>query len=226
MKSVTMKGKNVDEAVSAALQVLGLTKEQVSVRVINEGKGGVLGVFGGEDAEVEVKEKLSHNELAKSFLQGILDRMGFVALADITGEENGRIMIEIKGEDMGRIIGKDGATLNALQSLVSTMTGRTVKERVRVTLDAEGYRNRRKGAIERITQEAVNDVERMEVEKILPPMSPADRRIVHMFVKDKTKLSSYSIGERSDRRVVITVASKAPKDVSDNAEEGAPEGEK
>lgn len=224
MKKVTMKGKNVDEAVGSALKVLGLTKDQVDVRVIGEGKGGVLGVFGGEEAEVEVSEKMDRDEMAKTFLQDILDKMGFMALANVKGKDGDRILIEIKGEDIGRIIGKDGATLNALQSIVSTMLGRRLKERVRVTVDAEGYRERRQKAIERIAEEACKDVERLEVEKMLPPMSPSDRRFVHMWVKKHPKLASFSVGERDRRRVVITLASKAPKGASSNGGEENGEG--
>ena len=224
MKKTTIKGKNVDEAVESALKVLGLTKKQVDVRVINEGKGGVLGVFGGEEAEVEVSEKMERDELARTFLQDILDKMGFIALANVNGMDGDRILLEIKGEDIGRIIGKDGATLNALQSIVSTMLGRKLKERTRVTVDAEGYRDRRQQAIERIAEEACRDVERVEVEKMLPPMSPADRRYVHMWVKNHPKLASISEGERDRRRVIITLASKAPKGASSKGGEEDGEG--
>ncbi|MBU0687070.1 MAG: KH domain-containing protein [Candidatus Margulisbacteria bacterium] len=212
MKSVKMKGKNVDEAVDSALKVLGLTTEQVDVKVINEGKSGMLGMFGGEEAEVEVMEKLSREDLVKTFLADILDKMGYVAMVKVLGNEGDRILLEVKGEDIARIIGKDGATLDALQTLVGTMASRTVKERVRVSIDAEGYRQRRKSAIERLAQETINDVERLGIEKMLPPMSPADRRTVHMLLQNHPKLGSFSVGERANRRVVITLAEKVPKD--------------
>ena len=210
MKTVKMKGKNVGAAVEAALAVLGLTKEQVVVHIIGEGKGGVLGVFGGEEAEVEVTEKMSPENMACSFLQDILDKMGMTAIARVAGKEEDRCILDIKGENAGRIIGKDGAMLEALQLLVTTMASRAAKERVAVVVDAEGYRERRRRAIERLVEETINDVERLGVEKMLPPMSPADRRIVHLIIKNNPKLTSFSVGERPNRRVVINLAANIP----------------
>ncbi|MFA4858127.1 MAG: RNA-binding cell elongation regulator Jag/EloR [Candidatus Margulisiibacteriota bacterium] len=214
MKTIRMKGKNVEAAVRAATEVLGLASDQVVVRVINEGKGGVLGVFGGEDAEVEVVEKLSPEDTACSFLQDILDKMGLTAIAKVAGKEEDRYILDIKGENAGRIIGKDGAMLEALQVLVTTMASRAAKERVAVVIDAEGYRERRRHAIGRLVEETIRDVERLGVEKMLPPMSPADRRIVHLIVKENPKLTSFSVGERPNRRVVINLAANvAPVNV-------------
>jgi spoIIIJ-associated protein len=225
MKKINMKGKTVEEAVDSALQVLGLAKEAVDIKIIKEGRGAVLGMFGGEEAEVEVGEKLSIEEQARDCLQEILDKMGFMALVNIVGKEEDRTLLEIKGEDLGRIIGKDGATLNALQTIVSAMVSNAVKGRVWLSIDAEGYRQKRKGAIERLAQEAADDVERLGVEKMLPPMSPADRRTVHMLVKTHPKLASFSVGERDGRRVVITLATNAPKETAGRHEKHNEEGE-
>lgn len=214
MKKVIMKGKTVDDAVNSALQVLAISKEAADIRVLSEGKGAMLGLFGGEEAEVEVWEKLSTDELARVILQDILDRMGFTAIAKLNGIEEERVLLEVKGEDISRIIGKDGATLNALQLVVSTLASRSHKDKVRVTIDAEGYRQRRQNAIERLAQETIDDVLRLGIEKMLPPMNPADRRVVHMLVQRNPKLASFSVGERGERRVVIAPAEKAPKDAT------------
>ena len=211
MKRIVMKGKTVDEAVAAAIQVLGIDKEKAGVRVINEGKGGVLGFIGGEEAEVEVTEKEAMDKIAQSVIQEILDKMGFTAIVKQSGMDGDRILYEIFGEDMGRIIGKDGAALNALQLLASTVASNIAKERIKISIDAEGYRQKRGRAIERLAQETINDVERLGVEKMLPPMSAADRRVVHLLIKKHPKLASFSVGDRKDRRVVITLAENAPK---------------
>ncbi|MEE8637718.1 MAG: Jag N-terminal domain-containing protein, partial [Candidatus Margulisiibacteriota bacterium] len=113
MKRMRMKGKTVDEAVSAALAVLGGEKDKSKVVIISEGKVGMLGVIGGEEAEVEVVLRESVEEDAKQVLQEILDKMAFLAVVEGQKDEEG-VQLDIKGEDMGRIIGKEGATLKAL----------------------------------------------------------------------------------------------------------------
>ncbi|MFC1560267.1 RNA-binding cell elongation regulator Jag/EloR [Candidatus Margulisiibacteriota bacterium] len=202
MRSVKMKGKTIEEATNSALEVLGAKREAVEVRVLAEGGGGLLGI-GGKEAEVEVTEVGDVAEHAKSLLQEILDKMGFVAIANLKGMEGEYIELEIKGEDMGRIIGKDGATLGSLQYLVNVILSKRRGERVRTLLDAEGYRLRRQKRMERMAEEISAEVESTGKEVKLESMSPADRRAIHMALKDNPKITSFSVGEGSDRRLVV-----------------------
>jgi spoIIIJ-associated protein len=210
--SVRMKGKSVDEAVKLALEVLGKTKEDVDIRVINEAEGGVLGVFGGKEAEVEVSPKLPIDEAAKHLTQEILDKMEYITLVSIVKVEEGTVFLDIKGEDMGRIIGKEGATLDALQYLVSVILGRRQLNRVRVIIDAEGYRERRRIQVIEDADRVANDVQKTGKERSLPSMSAADRRLVHIHIQEKyPSLSSYSRGEGIGRQLVISPKEGAPK---------------
>lgn len=202
MRSAKMKGKTVEEATQAALEVLGAKKEDVEVRVISEGGGGILGI-GGKEAEVEVVEVGEMGEHAKDVLQDVLNKMEFLAIANLKERESEYIELEIKGEDMGRIIGKDGATLNALQYLISTILSKKKGERVRVLIDAEGYRKKRQRRIERMAEEIAAEVESSGKEVKLDPMSAADRRAVHIAIKENPNLTSYSEGEGPERRVII-----------------------
>lgn len=203
MSKVSMKGKNVDEAVNMALEVLGAKRDDVDIRVINEGRSGVLGVFGGEDAEVEVSFKEQLKEKGRKILQDILDKAGFVAIVAATDEDPERIYLEIKGDDMGRIIGKEGAALEALQILVSAVLSKAAQKRKFVSIDAAGYRKRHEDKIRRIVEDAVQEAVASGREVALPPMSAADRRIAHMITKETGKASSLSKGEGAARRVVI-----------------------
>jgi spoIIIJ-associated protein len=203
MRKTRIKGKTIEEAVDAAAKILGLERGQVEYRVISEGKPGILGVFGGEEAEVEAREKIGPGQMACDVLQEILNYMGLLAVAELKEEGTGEATVNIKGEDLGQIIGKEGAMLKALQILVSTMVGREFAERVRIYLDAGGYRERHENALKRLAQEAAKDVEATGNEKVLPPMSAADRRVIHMLFKDSEKISTYSKGEGADRRLVI-----------------------
>lgn len=208
--SVKMKGKTVDDAVSMALQVLGKTREEVDVKVLNEAEGGVLGVFGGKEAEVEVSPKLPVGDEAKSVVQEILDKMGFLTLVSVKNEENDTVQLDIKGEDMGRIIGRAGTTIDSLQYLSSLILSKKHSKRVRVLVDAEGYREKRQKMVTQDADVIAREVERSGKEKPFPPMTAADRRVIHIHIQEKyPNLTSFSMGEGSNRHLVI-----APKGVS------------
>jgi spoIIIJ-associated protein len=203
MKRIKMKGKDVEAATKAALEVLGGEADKAKVVVLSEGKSGMLGMIGGEAAEVEVTLKTDPVEDAKQFLQEILDKMTFMTMVE-GSQGDGAVELKIKGEDMGRIIGKEGSTLKSLETLVSSGIGRLYGERIRVNIDADGYKEKRVKSLERLAKEVVEDVKQSGQEKALPPMSPADRRIIHMYLKDNPDVTSVSKGEGRGRRLVIT----------------------
>lgn len=201
MKTIRMKGKNVDEAVEAALAVLGGNKDQAKVTVLNEGRSGVLGI-GGEEAEIEVALSEGPAEDAKKVLQEILDKMAFVAMAEIV-DKGEVIQLNIRGEDMGRIIGKEGATLKSLETLVASILRRALGERVRISIDADGYKEKRQKALERLAKEAADEVAKRGEEKALPPMNAADRRIIHLYLQNAPGVTAFSEGEGRGRRLII-----------------------
>ncbi len=201
--SVRMKGRTTEEAIKSALEVLKAGREEVDVRVISEGEQAVLGVFGGKDAEVEVKIKLDIAEEAKNILQDILDRAGHITQVYIQDDTEETASLEIKADDPARVIGKDWATLAAIQYLVSIISNRGKEQRKRVEVDCGGYRKKQEKRIEKIAKETAEEVEISSKEIELPPMTPRERRIVHMTIKDMPKISSYSVGDRDNRRVII-----------------------
>lgn len=203
MKKIRMKGKSVDEAVAGGLKVAGIDKDRAEIMIISEGKPGVLGVFGGEEAEVEIREKLGKEEDAVEVLQEILNRMGLMAVSEAAGREGEDILLNIKGEELGRVIGKDGANLKSIQILVSSIVSRDFGEKVRVFVDAGGYREKHDASLIRLAKDAAMDVEQTGHEKRLPPMSAADRRVVHVALKDSVKVTTYSEGEGAERRLII-----------------------
>lgn len=203
MNKVKMKGKDVASALDAAAQVLGKKVEELDHRVIGEGKPGMLGVFGGEEAEVEAWEKVGPGEEARAVLQEILNMLGLLAISEIKAEEGEEVNLNIKGEELGQVIGKEGATLKALQTIVSSMVSHSFGKKVRVFIDAGGYRERQEKALVRLATEAALDVERSGHEKVLPPMTASDRRVIHIALKEMDKVQTFSKGEGADRRLVI-----------------------
>ena len=199
-----MKGKTIEEATEMALQVLGKQRDEVEVKVINEPESGVLGVFGGKEAEVEVSVRIGLGEEARATIQEILDKMNFLTLVSLKSEEEDTINLEVKGEDIGRIIGRAGATIDSLQYLATIILSKKHEKRVRVVVDAEGYRERRQKIVIEDAEKAAKETEETGKEKALLPMSASDRRIVHLHIQEKYPgLTSFSRGEGANRQVVI-----------------------
>ena len=203
MKAVRMKGRNVEEATEAALAVLGVGRDQVEIKVLSEGKPAVMGILGGEEAEVEVLAKESVAEEAREALQSILDKMGFLAVAEIKSSDAENVSLDVKGEDISRIIGKEGGMLKALETLVGAIVWKTFKSPVRVSVDAGGYREKRVRALERLASDVAEEVAKTGQESVLPPMEAADRRTIHLYLANNPQVTTYSKGEGRDRRLVV-----------------------
>ncbi|MCU0640952.1 MAG: KH domain-containing protein [Candidatus Margulisbacteria bacterium] len=203
MKSIKMKGKTVEEATEAAYAVLGVEKGKGKVKVINEGKPAMMGIIGGEEAEVELVASEGFGVEARETLQKLLDMMGMLAAAEIVNEGEGEVSIAVKGEDMGRIIGKEGAMLKSLEVIIGAMTAKIAGERIRVHIDAGGYREKRVKSLERLAAEIADEVESTGVEKVLPYMEAADRRAMHVYLANNPKITTFSKGEGKERRLVI-----------------------
>src|SRR3989339_1193684 len=203
MKKIKIKGKSVDEAKANGLKILGISEDEAVIQILKEGKPGVLGVFGGEEGEVEIREKISIGEDAKNILQELINGLSLMALAEFVSEEDNSVALEVKGEDLGKIIGKEGGMLKALQLLVSAMHSRDFERGFYVNIDAGGYREKHEQALCRIAKDAAKDVEDSGVEKMLPPMSSGDRRIIHIALKENSNIKTYSEGEGPERRLII-----------------------
>jgi len=203
MKRITMKGKNVEEAKMSALEALNEREENVEIRVLKEGRQGVLGMLGGEEAEIEVIIKETMGEEAQRILQDILDKMEFLAVANLDEENEAEVKISVKGEDMGRIIGKEGAMLKALEVVVGSMIRKMFTEVKRVKIDAGGYKEKRERVLEKLADEAADEVGETKQEKILPYLEAADRRIIHTHLTKRENITTHSTGEGKERRLVI-----------------------
>jgi spoIIIJ-associated protein len=198
-----MKGKNVENAIEACLAVLGTKRDEVSVRVIKEGRPAVLGMIGGEEAEVEVVYREGKLEEAKQVVQAILNKMGFLAIVEGETDGEGYIKINVKGEDMGRIIGKEGAMLKSLEVIAVAMLRKIFMEPVRIRIDAGGYYEKRTKSLERLAEEIAKEVAETGKEKLLPFMNASDRRDIHLYLKSNNKVKTESSGEGKERRLVV-----------------------
>ncbi len=200
--------KTVEEAIDLALMGLGVGREEVEVEILSEGKPGFLGI-GSEPARVRVRRIQPTNKaasLAMETVSHILRSAGVATTATLRSAYDpnaGGPVIDIQGEDSGLLIGRRGETMRALQFLVSLMVNRKTDERVRVMVDVESYRARREKAVHDMALRVAGKVISTDRSIALEPMSPSERRVVHMALADNPRVSTESIGSGDSRKVTI-----------------------
>jgi spoIIIJ-associated protein len=204
---------SVEEALEAALSELGVTEQEARIEVLQEPRGGFLGV-GSQEAivrvsvkatDVDVEDLEEQADAAADFVEELLSRMDIEATAEPT-EHAGHMYIDIVGDDeddMALLIGRHGQTLEAIQELTRLAVGRRLDERVRVIVDVEDYRKRREDRLAQKGQEAARRVAKTGREEELEPMNPFERKIVHDAVATVPGVESSSRGEEPNRFVVI-----------------------
>lgn len=199
---VEVTGKTVEEAIEEALKLLGATRDQVEVEILESGAPGIFGI-GAEPAKVRVTLKNSPVVFVKGLLDSIVQSAGW----DLTVEEpivrEGEIYINLEGNDAGLIIGKRGDTLNALQLLIQSAVAKRFPQSVRIVLDASKYRERRRAAI---IQMALNAADKARTQKRLVRfrnLTASERRIVHMTLQNDPTVFTLSEGEGENRVVVV-----------------------
>ncbi len=148
-------------------------------------------------------------ELAAAYLTGVMTAMGLTVEIGRQWEENG-VCLDVKGEGLGAIIGRRGETLDALQYLSGLVANRGNGDYLRVTVDSGEYRTKRRATLEQLAGRMAAQVLKTNVSKILEPMNPFERRIIHATVSAIEGVSSTSVGDEPNRRVVITTPTARP----------------
>jgi spoIIIJ-associated protein len=253
-----IKGEDVEQAIQDGLNQLNLSREEVSIEILDEGSSGFLGIGGrnalvrltvsgsaqaaasvaesavveasppveeaaddpgpddAESAEMadEKQEDLDADyqreaEVAQEIVSNLLRMMEVEATIDhhqtepddLTGER--RWVIDIRGEDMGVLIGPRGETLNSLQYITRLMAGHTMRRRTSFIIDVEGYRERREQALARLAERMAEKALRRGQPLTLEPMPPNERRIIHITLRDNDQVYTESVGVGRERKVRI-----------------------
>ena len=205
MDFVEFSAKTVDDAITEACQKLTVTSDKLEYEVIEEGSSGFLGI-GAKPAVIKARIKNSVADKAKEFLKEVFDAMNIVVVIDVKyDEENRNIDIELSGDEMGVLIGKRGQTLDSLQYLVSLVVNKDEDEYIRVKVDTEDYRKRRKETLENLAKNIAYKVKRTKRPVSLEPMNPYERRIIHSALQNDKYVTTHSEGEEPFRRVVVTL---------------------
>lgn len=226
-ESIEAQGRTTEEAIRSALDQLGLTRDEVEIEVLAEGRTGVFGV-GSQEARVRVTvigEEYDYPggedygqpgqdisdaqaEIARETLERMLDLLDFPNVVTVRGiqAERGRttIQLDVAGDDVGLIIGRHGETLASLQFLLNVCLGKDLPRDTRVVVDIEHYRDRREELLRSIALRAADRARSERRSVTLQPMPPNERRIVHVTLQSNPYVSTESTGEGAERRVVIS----------------------
>lgn len=250
-KYIECTGKTEDAAIAAALEQLGLAREEVSVEVLELAKPGFLGIGGtlakvkvsyeapdeepaaeeepapapvaeeGDDAEAAAQFEEEEAVPAKTpavpadddvsgritdFLTGLLERLEVNAVPQVSVDAEGNYLVELVGEGLGAVIGRRGETLDAIQQLTGYAVNHGQAKRVRVRIDAEGYRSKREGSLEAMARRTAEKAVRFRRNVTLEPMNAYERHVIHTALQEYPDVTTYSIGTEPNRRTVVAYA--------------------
>lgn len=231
MTKVITSGKTIEDAVNQGLAELGVSRDKVEIQVLEQPSKGFLGLIGVKPAKVEVRllpvpeappqpsepvvnasqadvtpeEITAKNpyEEAAAFLKEVAAGMGLSVEVSIKKQRDGHLF-NIAGEDLGMIIGRRGQTLDALQYLTNIVANRYSESFVRIVLDAENFRQRRRKTLDDLAERLAGQAIRTGKEVMLEPMPPLERKVIHAKLQNHPQIKTYSKGEEPNRRVVIT----------------------
>jgi spoIIIJ-associated protein len=233
MEYIEFTGKTVDDAITEACQKFTITSDRLEYEVIEKGTAGIFGfaakpavikarVFDpnapkeeapkASETKKEVKEEATSSSTSdsstpaadpKEFLGKVFEAMNMnvnIAVDTVENEMN----IELSGDDMGVLIGKRGQTLDSLQYLTSIVVNKGRKEYIRVKVDTENYRSRRRETLENLAKNLAYKAKRTKNPVSLEPMNPYERRIIHSALQNDKYVTTHSEGEDPYRKVIIT----------------------
>lgn len=210
-REVICVAKTVEEAIEKGLKELGVTADAAEHEILEQPKKGFLG-FGEVLAKVKVSCETTGEDKAVEFVKTLLGNMEIQADVEVRDTDDGGRRIVIVGEDAGMLIGHHGETLDALQYLVNLTANRAEGEekngRPRLSVDIENYREKREDALRSLARRMAGRVRRSGRAMSLEPMNPYERRIIHSEVQKIDGVTTYSVGQDDDRKIVISPEDK------------------
>jgi spoIIIJ-associated protein len=225
MKSLETEGKTIEEAISKACEELKATREDLEIEILSDGTSGFLGLVGVRKAQIRATRKEtatlaekgegpsetassdSAAAFAKKTLQDLLGLLGMEAGVDLR-EEAERILLIIKGDGSGLLIGRKGQTLDALEYLINKIVHKGAEDKKRIVVDTENYRSRREESLVRLAHRLADKAKQLGRPVTISPMSAHDRRIIHLALQDDKTLRTRSTGTGLYRKVVISPEKK------------------
>lgn len=198
---VEVEAATLDAAVEEALTRLGCTRAEVDVEVLQVHTNGVLGLFGKKPARVSVKLH-DRGLIARQFTKQLLALSCLEAKVGVAPSSHA-IEIHLHSDDPSRVIGRHGQALDALQTLVVTMTDRVTTDRTEIILDVDGYRLRRQDFLKNLARRLSRKVRQSGKPATSPPLPLNERRTLHELLKRESGLETHSKKHDGGRKVVI-----------------------
>ncbi|GLX71551.1 RNA-binding cell elongation regulator Jag/EloR [Paenibacillus glycanilyticus] len=210
MKKIVASGKTVDDAVRSGLTQLNVTKDRVKVLVTEQPSKGLFGfgLIGVREAKVELELIPDPTIEAEQFLRDVAEAMGLTIAIERKTTKEATYLSVSGGGDIGMLIGRRGQTLDALQYLVNIVANRYSDSHLRIVLDAEDFRERRRKTLEELSERLAGRVIRTKKEVVLEPMSSHERKVIHSQLQNHPRVKTYSKGDEPNRRVVIALKEK------------------
>ena len=226
LKTLEKSGKTEEAAIAAALEELGLDRDDVSVEIVERAKSGFLGI-GASPAVVRVQYEApdeEHETVAeapaaapaaaadepesyariRAFVSGLLEHMGIQAEIEITARENGGVNVNLSGSNMGAVIGRRGETLDAIQHLTNYAVNRGSDKHMHISVDAESYRAKREESLVRLAEKMAAKAIKYKRSMALEPMNSYERHVIHTALQDYEGVTTSSTGTEPNRRVVVS----------------------
>ena len=205
MDFIEVSAKTVDDAITKALIELETTSDKLVYEVVDKGSAGFLGI-GAKPAIIRARKEVTLEDKAVGFLKQVFEAMSLPVEIQVSyNDEEKEMSINLVGEDMGILIGKRGQTLDSLQYLVGMVVNKGSEGYIRVKLDTENYRSRRKETLETLAKNIAYKVKRTKRSVSLEPMNPYERRIIHAALQNDKYVTTRSEGEEPFRHVVIAL---------------------
>ena len=215
MNYTEFTGKTVDEAIETGLNALGITQDQADIRVLEEGKKKL---FGAVKARVEIavkenqeteeiknpqaKAELTDGERTIAFLDGLFKLLDVKATTELVSEGE-KVEINVKATNTNSVIGKRGATLDAIQTLAGAVANTGRDDYMRVVVDCENYRENREATLEKLAENLAQKAIRLGKKVKLEPMNPYERRIIHAALTSREGVKTESEGKEPNRYIVV-----------------------
>ena len=234
IKTLEKSARTEDEAIAAALSELGMDRDDVSVEIVERAKSGFFGIgaspavvrvsYEAEDEKPEPApaQKKAESKAApaaetkspdgeseefaaiRTFLSGLLDRMGVKADIEISEREGGGVNVNLSGNGMGAIIGRRGETLDAIQHLTNYVINRGSEKHTHISVDAENYRSKREESLTRLAEKMAEKAIKYKRSMALEPMNSYERHVIHTALQNYEGVTTSSTGVEPNRRVVVS----------------------
>ena len=220
-KTVRTEGKTTTEAIEKGLKELGVSKDKVEIKVLEEEKRSFYSILSPRVVKVELtlkedkkeknKEEKKHNENIQEIEKAEQDIKEFLDnfLTKETKYEvkinNFDIYVGMNGENLNYLIGYRGETINAIQTILTAIANKKSTQKIRVYLDIAGYREKRIKTLEDLAEKLARTVERTKKSVTLEPMTAYERKIIHTKLQNNSKVKTFSKGEEPYRKVVISL---------------------